>query len=386
MRCALILCLLGTFARADEHGGRKTRFADGEAAFRAVKALLASQYADDQLTDEDLWRGAISGMLKAAGGRKWDELMSPEEIADMETSLNGELVGIGVQLKIDPDAVTILRPLTGSPAEKAGVHPGDRILKVDGRSLRGPQMEDVLHTVRGKSGTRVSLTLLREDDVVTVNVTRAPLQIPTVWRMSLANNVELVGVRSFNEKTPALLRGALEQAKAVHPRALVLDLRDNAGGLFERLIDSAGLLLPRGTVVVREIERGGREKEIRTSGEPVLRDVPTVVLVADCTASSAEILAGALRDQVGARLVGGRTAGKWNVQKVEKLPNGWAVKYTIGVFKTPKGQAPDGKGIDPDVPVVMDAAAIERAVVITEPAARVQADAHLRAALALLVR
>lgn len=389
MRALIILSLSASVAFADSYthpSEAKVKFPDGEKQLRAVRELLLKEYADENLDENDLYRGAIAGMLHAAGNRKWDELLSPAELADLETSLAGETVGIGIIMKVEPDLVTILRPVSGSPAERAGVRAGDRILKVDGRSLRGPHMDDVMRSIRGKPGDPVQLTILRDDDVVTVSIKRAPIVFPTVMRVSLPGGVELVQLRIFNEKTAPLLKSALRDIAGQKPRGVIVDLRENMGGLFDKLIDCASLFLPKGATIVEEVERGGHAKQVRSNGDPILSGVPIAVLADETTASSAELLAGALRDQLGARIVGGHTAGKWNVQKVEKLSNGWGIKYTIGVFRTAKGQSPDGKGIEPDVPVAMDAGAVEKAVVVTEPAARLQADAQLRAAIALLNR
>ena len=180
------------------------------------------------------------------------------------------------------------------------------------------------------------------------------------------------------------MRAALQRVAAKSPKGLVIDLRQNQGGLFDKMVESAALLLPKGASVVTEVRRGNREVPVRTEGEPVLRGVPVAVLVNGDTASGAEIFAGALRDTIGARLVGSKTLGKWNVQKVADLPNGYAIKYTVGTFKTPKGLAPDGKGLEPEVPVDLDEKLIDRVQRTLEPTARLAADAQLRAALALL--
>ena len=363
----------------------REKFADAERAFRDARATLIKEYVDDTVSEDDLYRGAVAGML-TAGGSKWDALLSPTELNDLHSDLTGEVVGIGVEIGIDQanGFIVVIDTFPGSPAGKAGLAAGDRILKVDGKSVRGADGMEIARGIRGKAGTSVSLSLLHEDRIVTVNLKRAAIPIAAASDLMLPDSVALVWVRAFNEKTPELLRASLTRVAAAHPRGVVLDLRHNQGGLLDKMIECAGQLLPKGSTIATEVLRGKREEVLRTTGEPLLKGVPLTVLVDGWTASGAELLAGALRDNLGARLVGSRTHGKWNVQKISDLPNGYAIKYTIGVFKTPKGLQPDGKGLDPEVPVDLDEKTVEHMQRVKESATRVAGDAQLRAALALL--
>ena len=369
---------------------RHEHFSDGKRAFDQARATLLAQYLD-QVSEDDLYRGAIAGMLKAAGWRDWDALIGPSEWKALHTDLAGQVSGIGIEINIDAEhnqGVTVLGPLPDSPAEKAGLKPGDRILRVDDLPVRGGE-SDLLKAVRaisGKPGTRVTLTILRDDQVMQKTLTRATVTYAAVNDLALPDGVALVWVRTFNQKTPELLRQALGRIAARHPRGVVLDLRHNEGGLFDKMVECAGELLPRGATVAVEVTRGKREEAVKTSGAPLLSGVPMTVLVDNSTASGAELLAAALRDDLGARLVGQKTHGKFNVQKIDELGNGWAIKYTIGLFKTPKGAEPDGKGLDPDVPVDADEQQVARAQRLRDPSARLSADAQLRAAIALLTR
>ena len=181
-------------------------------------------------------------------------------------------------------------------------------------------------------------------------------------------------------KTPALVSAALDKLHGM--KGLVLDLRDNQGGRYDTMFDVAGLLLPKSSLVVTEIHRGGNLVEKRTSAEPHVT-VPIVVLVDNMTASGAEVLAGALK-QAGAKVVGKRTLGKWNAQELYELGNGWGIKYTTIVFKSASGAMLDGKGLDPDVEVEADPAVVAQANVMKDAERRIATDAQLRVATTLL--
>jgi carboxyl-terminal processing protease len=361
-------------------------FSDAQKAFDQARAVLLKEYVDDKLTEADLYRAAVAGMLRGAAGRKWDKLLSPGEHAELMGDLGGEMVGIGIEIKFEDDTgnILILGTVPGSPAEKAQLRAGDRILKIDGKSFKGLQLRDAVYGIRGKVGQTVTLTLLREDRIVTKTVVRAPILWSPVNATSLPGNVAVVSIKSFTDKTPSLLKATLEKVMAQKPRGVIVDLRSNEGGSFDRVVESAGLLLPKGKLVATLIRRGGGEEALRTSTDPLLAGVPVVALVNGSTASGAEILAGALKEEGGARIVGKKTYGKWNVQKIAELSNKYALKYTIGIFKTPRGELLDGKGLEPDLEVDFDEATAEKVTHLPDGAQRLKADPQLRAAAQLL--
>jgi carboxyl-terminal processing protease len=379
--CTILLASSTTVVFAQSH----EKFGDGEKSFREVKAMLLKEYVDE-LSEDDLYRGAVSGMLQAAANRKWDMLISPGEYADMHSDLGGQMVGIGVELDAshDKEAVTILGTFPGTPAEKAELRAGDRLLKVNDTAVKQGNGMDVIRLIRGKAGTKVTLTILRDEQVLVKTLVRAPINVSAVSSATLPDGTAVVWIRQFSEKTPSLLREQLSALMAKKPRGIVVDLRHNQGGLLDKMIESVSLLLPKGATVALEEVRGKKQEIIKASGEPVVHGLPVAVLVNGETASGAELFAAALRDDLGARIVGKRTTGKWNVQRVENLGNGYAIKFTVGLFKTAKGQAPDGKGLDPDVPVDGDDMAVARAQRMSDGAQRLAADPQLRAAVALL--
>jgi carboxyl-terminal processing protease len=391
MKPLLLMMLLAPAAFAgEEYEDWKNKprepFSDARKAFDEARALLLREYVDDKLTEADLYRAALAGMLRGAGGRKWDKLLTPGEYSELMGDLGGEMVGIGVEIKFEDDTgnILILGIVPGSPAEKAELHSGDRILKIDGRSFKGQQVRDAVYSIRGKPGQTVTLTLLREDRVLTKTVVRAPLVWAPVSSLSLPGNVAMVSIKAFTDKTPSLLRGILTNLAAQKPRGLVLDLRSNEGGSFQRVVDCAGMLLSGDKVVAIMVHRGGAEEVLRTSGSSLLVGVPVVVLINGDTASGAEMLAAALKEEGGARLVGKRTLGKWNLQKLAPLSNKYALKFTTCIFKSPRGQLLDGKGLEPDLEVDFEQAAAEHAMHLTDPAQRLKADPQLRAGAQLL--
>ncbi len=383
MRARLIL-ILGALTAVTLPAHADDGFHDGDKAFAKAREVLRKQYVDDKLDDERMWRAATAGMLHGAGDGHWDKLLSPTELAALKADIAGEVVGLGVQISVDEAAgiANVDGVVPGSAAERAGLAVGDKILKLDGKPLKGLNHMQVSLSIRGKAGTPVTLTLLRDAEIITKTVKRAPFTLDPVSTMTLPGGVGLVKLCAFTDKTPSLLKTALTKLHGAGVRALIVDVRNNEGGVYDRMLECAGELLPRGSLVVTALHRGGKAEDKRTSTEPLI-SVPTTVLVNGATSSGAEILAGALK-QSGARLVGKRTHGKWNAQTIEELGNGWAMKFTVAVFRTPWGTLPDGRGIDPDVEVEMSEHDVVRADTIKDAEQRLAADPQLRVAVNLL--
>ncbi|HEY2743176.1 MAG TPA: S41 family peptidase [Polyangia bacterium] len=374
---ALTLCAATFTARADD------TFADGEKAFLKARGMLQKSYVDDKVSDDKLWRAATEGLLHGVGNGKWDKLMSPSELSALKADLVGEIVGIGVNIDLESDAgiVDVLGVVPGSGAERAGMMVGDKILRLDGKTLKGLSEGEVARAMRGKAGTSVTLTVLRDAEIVQKTIKRSPFVLDPVHSTMLPNGVGLVQLQMLNEKTPALLKAALERLHGM--KGLVIDLRSNQGGHYGSMLECACELLPKGSPIVTELHRGGAVVEKRTWMEPHVSGVPIAVLVNSYTASGAEVLAGALK-QAGARVVGKRTFGKWNAQELEELGNGWGVKFTTMVFRSPSGAMPDGRGLDPDVEVEADVRDVAKANAIKDGDKRIAADAQLRVATTLL--
>jgi carboxyl-terminal processing protease len=317
----------------------------------------------------------------------WNKLLSPSDLSELRLDLRGELVGIGVKISLDQATgyIDVLGTIPGSPAERAGIAPPDKIVTVDGKLYKGRTLADVVADIRGKPGDTVNLSILRGAGLVTVPVVREKIAYDTVQDMMVADGVGYVRIPSFNEKTPGSLHDALADLVAKHARALVVDVRANPGGSFDASLAAVGDLVPAGSTIASVDKRGKVEPHV-AQGTPQLLDVPMDVLVDHDTASSAELLAGAVQELRHATIIGARTHGKWTVQRIEDLPNGYAIKFTVGVFATPSGKSYDGTGLTPDVEVDAPAGATQRALAERDPVARLADDVQLRTAVAVLAR
>jgi carboxyl-terminal processing protease len=363
------------------------KFTSGNKAFAQVRDALLKSYYAEGLTEDDLYRAATAGMLEKLEPRmqKYNHLLSPRDISEIKNDLKGEVVGIGVQISFDEKDgyADVLGTFPGSPSEKGGLVAGDKIVTVNGKLYKGMKLQDVVADIRGKAGEPVTLSVLRGDKLQSFTIVRDKVTFDSPVKALFPDRVGYVRVPSFNDKTPGIVRASLEELEREGARALVIDLRHSPGGSFDRAIETAGLLLPEGSPVVA---LKGRDKPgLRvTTGKPVLGDVPVVVLIDGDTSSGAEFLAGALQEVRHARLVGARTHGKWSVQSLDNLPNGYAYKFTVGLFQTPGGRSFEGTGLPPDVESTMDEKTLARANV-AKPEERLGIDVQLRTAKELLL-
>jgi carboxyl-terminal processing protease len=364
----------------------REKFTDGERAFRTIKETLAAHYYTTGLSEDDLYRAAAEGMLERIDPKmhKWNKLLSPSELAEMDADMKGEIVGIGIMINFDSTSgyTDVLGTIPNSPGERAHLVAGDKIISVDGKLYKGKQLRDVIGDIRGKKGDVVTLTVLRDDKLLTVPVKREVVPIEPVSGMTLPGDVAYVRIGAFNGKTTASLKDLL--ATMTSAKAIVVDLRCSPGGLFEEAVAAAGFFFAAGTPIVQLERRGEPVETITSKGDRLVGDIPMVVLVDGDTSSGGEFVAAALAEQRGARLVGTHSYGKWSVQKLDKLPNGYAMKYTTSLFHAPSGKSYDGVGLTPDVEVAMDDKAVERAVTVKDPTKRLADDVQLRTAVQLL--
>lgn len=365
----------------------KAPFDDGARTFEALKKKLLETYVDAAITDDELYRAAAQGMLEHLDPKlhKWNKLLTPDELAALRSDLSSEIVGIGVHIEFDPASgyVDVRGIIPGSPAEKAGLMAGDKVITIDGKLFKGAREEDVVARVRGKAGEVVNLLVLRADKLQTFAVTRALVRYDDVKSRVLPGGVGYVQVHQFGDKTPAAFRAALEESAKRGDVALVLDLRDNQGGSFEAAVACAEMLLPKGTGIVTLKKRAGDEV-FTAKGAQLLPNVPLAILVSHQTASGAELVSAALQEGRHARVVGAQTFGKWTVQELETLPNGYAAKYTLGLFRTPSGRSFEGVGLAPDVEVDMNERDRANSCSLGDASEFVAHDVQLRTAVTLL--
>lgn len=394
MRLLLALCLSSSLlAHADDApedwaSRPHEAFPGGEKAFQAVKQELLTRYRKADVTEDDLYRAAIEGMLSQIDPpmRRFNKLMPPEQAAALTDEMQGQLVGVGVKLSHDEATgrSEVLGVLAGSPAEKGGLREGDMLLSVEGHTFKGRPLVDVVKALRGREGERVSVAVLRDAAVLNVTLTRQKLSFEQVSFALLPSRVAVLTIRAFAEPTPAAVRAAIEKVNAAHAKGLVVDLRGNEGGLLDQAVATAKLLLPRGAVVTKLVRRGDKVEVLAQDGQPLLNPLPTVVLVDADTRSSGELVAAALRQGLKAPLIGTSTSGKWSVQELKELPNHFVLRFTVASFQAPDGSSYESTGLSPDIEVQLDeksARVAERAKSVVD---RLPLDGQLRAADAFL--
>jgi carboxyl-terminal processing protease len=325
------------------------------APFWQAWKIVHDNYVDQPVDDVVMMRGAIKGMLEALGDQH-TSYMDPFEYKDFtSTYIEGEYEGIGAWVSTDKEYLTITNPMPGSPAEKAGLQPGDQIIAIDGNDMTGIDPELVRRKVLGPKDSKVVLTILREgtDKSFDVEITRASIQVPSVTSQMLDGNVAYVQIYTFGDKTTSELRKALQDLIAQKPVGLILDLRNNGGGLLQTAIEVVSEFIGNGVVMYEEYGDGRRITYDALPGG-LGTEVPMVVLVNKWTASASEIVAGAIQDYGRGLLVGEKTFGKGSVQSSTPLTNDQgAVRVTIARWLTPEERQIHQKGLTPDVEVAL---------------------------------
>jgi carboxyl-terminal processing protease len=316
--------------------------------------IVHDQYVDQPVDDTKLMQGAIRGMLESLGD-KHTSYMDPEEYQQANASLAGEYEGIGAYVDATGQYLTIQNPMPDSPAEKAGLIPGDEITQVDGKDMTGIDPSIVLQSVLGPAGTSVTLTIYRPDTKETfdVSITREKIQPvdEQVTGKMLDNDIAYISLPTFGDKTTDQLKEVLNTLLANNPKGLILDLRNDGGGYLKTAIEVVSQFIPSGVVMYEE-EGNGTENTYNAIAGGLATDIPLVVLVDGGTASAAEITAGAIQDYGRGTLVGVTTYGKGSVQNWIELDNSQgAVRVTIARWLTPNRRQINGVGLTPDYSV-----------------------------------
>jgi len=312
---------------------------------------LAQAAYGKQTSSVELTQAAIRGMLNALGD-PYTTYLSASEINSLEESLKGgDFGGIGVYIVQDPRNKHILvEPIEGTPAYRAGIKTGDRIVAVDGHDVAQLRLDDVEHLIRGRVGTIVRLSVLspKEKAARSVPVTRQQIYVPSV-HAKIENGFEYIRLSDFGRTSFSEVRAALLDGKAHGARGYILDLRNNGGGLLDAAVQISSLFIRQGAIV-STIDRGGY-RETKDATHESIGAAPLVVLVNKYTASASEITAGAIQDYKVGTLIGAKTFGKGVVQSIYNLSDGGALKITTARYVTPLGRDIQHKGIDPDIVV-----------------------------------
>lgn len=320
---------------------------------------LEQKYVDKKKIDpETLYYGAIKGMV-AATGDSYTFFLTPEENKESKRDLEGKFFGIGAELGLRNNQIMIVTPLKNSPAEQAGIKPGDYITKVDGASTKNWTLFEAVNKIRGDKGTKVALTIVREgaEKELEIPVERGEINVPFV-EVSYEDDVAIIELSRFGDPTNDLwdkiTDEILEKKKAGQIKGIVIDVRGNPGGYLQSSIHIASDFVAPNTLIVKQ-EYADREPDVFTSTkEGKLKGVPVVILMNSGSASAAEIVAGALRDTIGAKIVGENSFGKGTVQTAEDLSSGAGIHITISKWILPKGSWINETGIKPDYPVEND--------------------------------
>lgn len=315
--------------------------------------LLDEKYVDTSKLDrEKMIYGAISGMVKAVGD-PFSSFMDPEESRQFSQDLEGTFDGIGVEIGMKNEILTVISPIDGSPAAKAGLKAGDKILKIGDALTTDMSIDEAVSKIRGPRGTEISLTVLRngDEDPKELKITRETINVKSVTLELKDGDIALIKITKFGDDTTTEMNRAANLAVSRKARGVLLDLRNNPGGYLESAIDVSSKFVPRGKIVVSEEQRNGQKKDYAARGGDILGNLPVVVLVNAGSASASEITAGALRDNLKTALVGKKTFGKGSVQELEKLSGGSSLRITIARWLTPNGEYIMEKGIDPTVDI-----------------------------------
>lgn len=309
---------------------------------------------DGTIDKAKLIEGANRGLVEALGDQ-YTVYMNAKEAAQFDDSLTGTIGGgIGVEVGIRNNVPTVLRLLKDNPAEKAGLMVNDVLIKVNGESTEGKQLNDIVEKIRGESGTSVKLTVVRDGAEKEFSVTRENVTNPSVYS-EVKNGIGIMTISRFDNETGRLARTAAQNFKNEGVKGVVVDLRGNGGGYVTAAQAVAGIWLNNHQLVVTEKQGTRVVDELKSTGDPLLSGVPTVVLVNKSSASASEIVAGALRDNKAATLLGETTFGKGSVQKLLNLTDGAMLKVTVAKWYTPAGVNISEKGITPDKQVVRTA-------------------------------
>jgi carboxyl-terminal processing protease len=298
--------------------------------------------------ENELMKGVYKGLFWGIGD-PYSAYLSEEEYNNIMISTTGEYQGIGVT--IAPDAsglINVVSPIDGSPAEAAGIKTGDKIISVGGTVYDGSTIDQAVAAMRGKPGTKVDLIILRGNKELEFKVIRANIVMKSVRSEVLDGNIGYIRISSFEEKTAEDFKQHLRDLELKQVKGLVIDLRDNGGGLVDSSIDVADMLLDEGVVTYTEDRKGNKDYYKSESGKTSL---PYVVLINGGTASASEIITAAIKDHKGGKIVGTNSYGKGIIQSIEKLSNGDAVKLTIMQYFSPEGNVIHKIGIAPDVEV-----------------------------------
>ncbi len=315
---------------------------------------LQEKYVDKNKIDaKKALYGAISGMVNSIGD-PYTVFFEPVTAKQFKDQIKGEFGGVGMEIGKRNDVLTVIAPIKDSPAMRAGVLAGDTILKINSTTTEGMSVEQAVSLIRGPNGTKVTLTMSRNNTNRVVELIRDTIKIPAVsWKL-LDGHIAYMEIFSFSENVDREFENAAQEILKSKADRLIIDLRNNPGGLLDSAVNLAGWFLDRGSIVTTEKFGNGLQNDFRASGSAELKHYPTVFLINGGSASASEILAGAVHDNRGIKLIGQKSYGKGSVQELQGFSDGSSLKVTVAKWLTPSGISISEKGIEADIPVAID--------------------------------
>jgi len=345
--------VLGKYSQPDDKGKQLGKDVDFDLYWETWDKLEKYYVDRDEVTDKELFYGSLQGMVDAVDD-PYTVFMNPKKSQDFDKSMEGEekFEGIGAEIGMKQGVLTIIAPLPGMPAEKAGLKPGDKVISINGESTSDITIDEAVDRIRGKKGTTVTLSIAREswDDIRDIDIQRGSIVVHTVRPRMRDDGYYEIQITNFNDDTEQAFNEAVQEAVESKPKGIILDLRSNPGGYLDTAIEVASEWLNDELVVT---EKYSQDKKIEhlSRGRARLQDIPTAVLINQGSASASEIVAGALQDHGQAVVVGEKTFGKGSVQRLVNLNDGSSIKITVAKWLTPDGRSINDEGIQPDVSV-----------------------------------
>jgi len=321
--------------------------------FTDALRIVKENYVE-QVSMKDLIYGALNGMTKSLD--PFSSFFTPKQYESFRQETEGEFGGVGIEIGMEKGRPVVISPIEGTPAFRAGIKAGDVILEVNGEDTSNMSLIDVVQRIRGKVGTKVQLTIYRKgmEKPMKIELERALIKIESV-KWTTLGDVGYIKLSQFNENVSVQVERALKELASQRVKGVILDLRNDPGGLLSEAVNVADLFLPEGRLVVYTRSRNGETQKYFARRKPVVPDeFPVIVLINKGSASASEIVAGALQDYKRAVILGEKSFGKASVQNIIPLEDGSALKLTVAHYYTPLGRLIHNKGIVPDVQVAMD--------------------------------
>lgn len=317
-----------------------------------LETVISNYYIED-IDEGVLVEGVYKGLFEALDD-PYSEYYDEEEYAELKESISGSYSGIGAVVSQNKETmvITVVNPYANSPAYEAGMRAGDIIYSVEGEEIATKDISDVVDKLKGEEDTSVNVTVYRDGEYIDLSIVRRKIEVATVGYQMLENNIGYIEISQFDVNTTEQFGKAMKELNAQNMEGLVIDLRNNPGGVYETVVDMLDMIMPEGTIVYTEDKYGNRETE--TSDADTILNVPLSVIVNENSASASEIFAGAIKDCGLGTIVGMTTYGKGVVQSVLDLGDGTGLKITTSKYYTPSGVCINGIGITPDVEVEVD--------------------------------